>query len=125
MNQDKSYRQSYVIRRIQTDKEEISKKVMYLAASAIAVGLGGLGVHYFGKDIAEIFKSDVPLTMKSYIEMKFKGSLISFPIIAVLGGIYFGINSFKNLFSAAKDLMRQKSELKKLEESDEFEGRSR
>ena len=75
-NNDKSYRNTYVIERIERnierDKKSVAKDTALLGASALAVGVGALGIALLGDDVINAFTSGDALTLGSYMLVRYK-----------------------------------------------------
>lgn len=63
---DKSYRKTYLVKEIQRDKEKMTKDIAFLGASALAIGVGVLGVSLLGDDVINAFTSKDALTFNSF-----------------------------------------------------------
>lgn len=118
---DKSYRKTYLVKEIERNKKEITKNTAFLGASALAVGIGALGVTLLGDDVVNAFTSGNALTLGSYIAIRYQGYGFLLSAEAVLGGIYAAIKNSKNVVSSVKNLKQNKINLEELEEK----GRSR
>lgn len=118
---DKSYRTTYLVKEIERNKKDIGKNTAFLGASALAVGIGILGVVLLGDDVINAFTSGNALTIGSYITIKFQGAGFALSAEAVLGGIYAAIKNFKNVIFSIKNLKQNKTTLEEFEEK----GRSR
>lgn len=118
---DKSYRTTYLVKEIERNKKDIGKNTAFLGASALAVGIGILGVVLLGDDVINAFTSDNALTIGSYITIKFQGAGFALSAEAVLGGIYAAIKNSKNVIFSIKNLKQNKTTLEEFEEK----GRSR
>ena len=101
---DKSYRKTYLVKEIERNKKEITKNTAFLGASALAVGIGALGVTLLGDDVVNAFTSGNALTLGSYIAIKYQGYGFLLSAEAVLGGIYAAIKNSKNVISSVKKL---------------------
>ncbi len=118
---DKSYRTTYLVKEIERNKKDIGKNTAFLGASALAVGIGILGVVLLGDDVINAFTSGNALTIGSYITIKFQGAGFALSAEAVLGGIYAAIKNSKNVIFSIKNLKQNKTTLEEFEEK----GRSR
>lgn len=118
---DKSYRTTYLVKEIERNKKDIEKNTAFLGASALAVGIGTLGVVLLGDDVINAFTSGNALTIGSYITAKFQGAGFALSVEAVLGGIYAAIKNSKNVIFSIKNLKQNKATLEEFEEK----GRSR
>lgn len=118
---DKSYRTTYLVKEIERNKKDIEKNTAFLGASALAVGIGTLGVVLLGDDVINAFTSGNALTIGSYITTKFQGAGFALSAEAVLGGIYAAIKNSKNVIFSIKNLKQNKTTLEEFEEK----GRSR
>lgn len=118
---DKSYRTTYLVKEIERNKKDIEKNTAFLGASALAVGIGTLGVVLLGDDVINAFTSGNALTIGSYITTKFQGAGFALSAEAVLGGIYAAIKNSKNVIFSIKNLKQNKATLEEFEEK----GRSR
>lgn len=118
---DKSYRTTYLVKEIERNKKDIAKNTAFLGASALAVGIGTLGVVLLGDDVINAFTSGNALTIGSYITTKFQGAGFALSAEAVLGGIYAAIKNSKNVIFSIKNLKQNKATLEEFEEK----GRSR
>ena len=118
---DKSYRKTYLVKKIERNKKDITKNTAFLGASALAVGVGALGVALLGDDVINAFTSSNALTLGSYMAIRFQGAGFVLSAEAVLGGIYAAIKNSKNVISSVKNLKQNKTALEELEEK----GRSR
>lgn len=118
---DKSYRTTYLVKEIERNKKDIEKNTAFLGASALAVGIGTLGVVLLGDDVINAFTSGNALTIGSYITTKFQGAGFALSAEAVLGGIYAAIKNSKNVIFSVKNLKQNKATLEEFEEK----GRSR
>ena len=123
---DKSYRNTYLIekieRNIEEDKKNVAKDSALLGASALAVGIGALGIAFLGDDVINTFTSTDALTLGSCLLVRFQRVGIKISTISVLSGIIAAVNNSKNALSSFKGLKDDKSRLKELEEE---KGRSR
>ena len=119
--EDKSYRTTYLVKEIERNKKDIEKNTAFLGASALAVGIGTLGVVLLGDDVINAFTSGNALTIGSYITTKFQGAGFALSAEAVLGGIYAAIKNSKNVIFSVKNLKQNKATLEEFEEK----GRSR
>ena len=123
---DKSYRDTFLIekieRNIEYDTYHVKTNTAYLAASALAVGIGALGIALLGDDVINAFTSGDALTLKSYMIVRYQGAGLTISVMAVVGGIVEVVKNSKNAISSLKKLMHDKNELKKVKE--EEKGRS-
>ncbi len=126
MERNNSYRKVYLIkqieRNIETNKKSIAKDIALLGASALAVGIGALGIVFLGDDLINSFKSGDSLTLGSYILVKFQGAGVSISVTSVLGGIVGIVKNSKNVISSFKNLTSNKDALKNLQDE---KGRTR
>ena len=118
---DKSYRKIHLVIKIERNKKDITKNTAFLGASALAVGVGALGVALLGDDVINAFTSGNALTLDSYMAIRFQSTGFVLSAEAVLGGIYAAIKNSKNVISSVKNLKQNKTALEELEEK----GRSR
>lgn len=118
---DKSYRKTYLVKEIERNKKDITRNTAFLGTSALAVGIGTLGVALLGDDVINAFTSGNALTIGSYMAIKFQGAGFALSAETVLGGIYAAIKNSKNVIFSVKNLKQNKATLEKLEEK----GRSR
>ncbi len=120
---DKSYRKTYTIvkieRNIEQDQKNIAKDTALLGASALAVGIGSLGVVLLGGDLINAFTSGDALTLGSYLLVKFQGTGFALSAASVTGGIVAAINNTKNVLSSFRKLKNDKTRL------EEEKGRSK
>lgn len=90
MDNDKSYRKSYRIKgiekKIKEDKKDVATDLALLGASALAVGIGALGIFVLGPDLINSFKSGNALTFGSFMLVKFKEACIGTSLAAVIAG---------------------------------------
>ena len=107
---------------IETNKKSIAKDIALLGASALAVGIGALGIVFLGDDLINSFKSGDSLTLGSYILVKFQGAGVSISVTSVLGGIVGIVKNSKNVISSFKNLTSNKDALKNLQDE---KGRTR
>lgn len=125
---DKSYRKSHMVerieRRIESDKKEATTDIALLGASALAVGIGALGIVLLGDDVINAFKSGNALTLGSFMSVRFQEAGVGISISAVLGGIIGTVKKLKDTISSFKKLNHDKDWLKEVEEIDE-KGRTR
>lgn len=126
MERNNSYRKVYLIkqieRNIETNKKSIAKDIALLGASALAVGIGALGIVLLGDDLINSFKSGDSLTLGSYMLVRFQEVGISIPVTSVLGGIVGIVKNSKNVISSFKNLTSNKDALKNLQDE---KGRTR
>lgn len=126
MEKNKSYRKAYLIkqieRNIEINKKSFVKDTALLGASALAVGIGALGIVLLGDDLINSFKSGDSLTLGSYMLVKFQGAGVSISITSVLGGIVGIVKNSKNVISSFKNLTSNKDALKNLQDE---KGRTR
>ena len=117
MYNDKSYRNTYLIERIEgeieRDKKSIGKDTALLAVSAIAIGIGTLGIVLLGDDVIKAFTSKDALTIRSYVVVRFKGAGVVISGLSLLGGI---VGVFTNVKDAILSFKQIKDNKKKLEE---------
>lgn len=120
---DKSYRNTYLIERIERniekDKKSVAKDTALLGASALAVGIGALGIALLGDDVINALTSGDALTLGSYMLVRFQGAGVAISAISVIGGIVAAVNNTKNAISSFKELKDDKNRL------EEEKGRSR
>lgn len=120
---DKSYRNTYLIekieRNIEKDKKSVAKDTALLGASALAVGIGALGIALLGDNVINAFTSGDALTLGSYMQVKFQGFGIAISATSVISGIVAAVNNTKNAISSFKKLKDDKNRL------EEEKGRSR
>lgn len=120
---DKSYRNTYLIERIERniekDKKSVAKDTALLGASALAVGIGALGIAFLGDDVINAFTSGDALTVGSYMLVRFQGAGVAISATSVIGGIVAAVNNTKNAISSFKKLKDDKNRL------EEEKGRSR
>ena len=120
---DKSYRNTYLIERIERniekDKKSVAKDTALLGASALAVGIGALGIALLGDDVINALTSGDALTLGSYMLVRFQGAGVTISAISVIGGIVAAVNNTKNAISSFKKLKDDKNRL------EEEKGRSR
>lgn len=125
---DKSYRKTHMVerieRRIESDKKEVTTDIALLGASALAVGIGALGIVLLGDDVINAFKSGNALTLGSFMSVRFQEAGVGISISAVLGGIIGTVKKLKDTISSFKKLNHDKDWLKEVEEIDE-KGRTR
>lgn len=126
MEKNKSYRKAYLIkqieRNIEINKKSFVKDTALLGASALAVGIGALGIVLLGDDLINSFKSGDSLTLGSYMLVRFQGAGVSISITSVLGGIVGIVKNSKNVISSFKNLTSNKDALKNLQDE---KGRTR
>lgn len=126
MEKNKSYRKAYLIkqieRNIEINKKSFVKDTASLGASALAVGIGALGIVLLGDDLINSFKSGDSLTLGSYMLVRFQGAGVSISITSVLGGIVGIVKNSKNVISSFKNLTSNKDALKNLQDE---KGRTR
>lgn len=120
---DKSYRNVFLIERlernIEEDKKDLAKNTALLGASALAVGIGTLGLILIGNDIINAFNSEEALTLGSYLLVRFQDSGIAVSGSIVACGIITATSNAQNTMSS---LRRLKYNKKRLEEE---KGRSK
>ena len=120
---DKSYRNTYLIERIERsieeDKKNVAKETALLGASALVVGIGALGIALLGDDVINAFTSRDALTLGSYMLVNFQGAGVAISATSVIGGIIAAVNNAKDAISSLKKLRDDKNILK------EEKGRSR
>ena len=120
---DKSYRNTYLIekieRNIEKDKESVAKDTALLGASALAVGIGALGIALLGDDVINAFTSGDALTLGSYMLVRFQGAGVLISAASVISGIVAAVDNTKNAISSFKKLKDDKNRL------EEEKGRSR
>ena len=123
MSDGESKRNKYVIklieRKVTEDKKDIAGNVALAGASAMAIGIGALGVAYFGADIIKAFSSSEALTLSSYLSVKFQGAGVAVSTVAAIGGIYGFITKSKDTVAAIRRLEHDKNYLNELKEEDE------
>ncbi len=114
---DKLYRNTYLIegieRNIERDKKSIAKDTALLGASALAVGIGALGIAFLGDDVINAFTSENALTFGSYVLIKFQGTGVVLSAISVVSGIIAAVNNTKNAILSFKKLKDDKERLEK------------
>lgn len=117
---DTNYRNTYQVelieRDIKSDKKNITKSTALLGASALAVGIGALGVTFLGKNLMNIFSSGEAITLGTHILVKFQESATILSTLSVLGGITSAIYNTKNAITALIKLKEDKNKLNELEE---------
>lgn len=120
---DKSYRNTYLIERIErnieTGKKNVAKDTALLGASALAVGIGALGIALLGDDVINAFTSGDALTLGTYMRVRFQCSGVVISASSVIGGIVAAVNNTKNAILSIKQLKDDKNRL------EEEKGRSR
>ena len=120
---DKSYRNTYLIERIERniekDKKSVAKDTALLGASALAVGIGALGIALLGDDVINAFTSGDALTLGSYMLVRFQGAGVVISAASVISGIVAAVDNTKNAISSFKKLKDDKNRL------EEEKGRSR
>ena len=116
MDNDKSYRKSFTIKAIENkineDKKDVAIDLALLGASALAVGLGALGIVALGPDIIEAFKSNDALTLGSFMLVKFKEACIGTSAAVVLAGALGIVVKLKDSISSVNNLLHDKDLLK-------------
>lgn len=110
--------EEFLIKQIEKNKNEITKDTALLAASAIAVGVGVLGVAVFGKEMLDFFDSNNLLTFSNFMTVKFQGMGVGVSMSATLAGITGAISKYKHLVSTKKELNANKQTIKEIRESD-------
>ena len=117
---DTNYRNTYQVelieRDIKSDKKNITKSTALLGASALAVGIGALGITFLGKNLMNIFSSGEAITLGTYILVKFQESATTLSTLSVLGGITSAIYNTKNAITSLIKLKEDKNKLNELEE---------
>ncbi|MEE3342589.1 MAG: hypothetical protein VZS44_00680 [Bacilli bacterium] len=112
MDNDKSYRKSFTIKAIENkineDKKGIALDTALLGVSALAVGLGALGIVTLGPDIIEAFNSNNALTLGSYMIVRLKGAGIALSFSVVLAGAIGIVATIKDIISSINDLNHDK-----------------
>ena len=120
---DKTYRNTYLIERIERniekDKKSVAKDTALLGASALAVGIGALGIALLGDDVINAFTSGDALTLGSYMLVRFQGAGVLISAASVISGIVAAVDNTKNAISSFKKLKDDKNRL------EEEKGRSR
>ena len=123
MSDGESKGNKYVIklieRKVTEDKKDIAGNVALAGASVLAIGMGALGVAYYGADIVKAFSSNEALTLGSYLSVKFQGAVVAVSTVAVIGGIYGIITKSKGTVAAIRRLEHDKNYLNELKEEDE------
>ena len=117
---DTNYRNTYQVelieRDIKSDKKNITKSTALLGASALAVGIGSLGITFLGKNLMNIFSSGEAITLGTHILVKFQESATILSTLSVLGGITSAIYNTKNAITSLIKLKEDKNKLNELEE---------
>ncbi len=81
------------------------------AACAFAIGLGVLGIGYFGSNIIKDFISENTLTLKSYMTIRFKDVMFFASIMATITGAIGACLAFPEVISSKKNLKMLREEL--------------
>ena len=117
---DTNYRNTYQVelieRDIKSDKKNITKSTALLGASALAVGIGALGITFLGKNLMNMFSSGEAITLGTHILVEFQESAMILSTLSVLGGITSAIYNTKNAITSLIKLKEDKNKLNELEE---------
>lgn len=115
---NEEYRKAYVIehidKQILKDKKEVRTNTIIEGASALAIGIGVLGVILFGEDTIQTFKTKDALTIANYMLVQYKGSLLIVSSLSILGGITNAIKNMKKAFISYRRLYEDKKHLKEV-----------
>ncbi len=97
---------------IKDERKSVIKDSAFLGASAIAVGIGALGVSLLGDDLINSFKTEELLTYSTYMKVRFQEAGVGISLASIIGGIVGAFFSIKHLIPDSAILKSDKKQLK-------------